>query len=190
MKAIGLKKSLLALSILLGMASCNTLQLNKSDKLTSEDNLSYNTKFIDINSNNAASYECENFVSNALDNYSIASIRQNYQFLKCTKEPKINIHNPAIIDTIYTFSDNKNIIQIYRTQDKDFTFILDVSNPKFKFPGNIKPSMSKDDFSRKFNITELIDKKVQLTNSNGNATYLFYFKRNKLKRISANLYLD
>ncbi|BAX81230.1 hypothetical protein ALGA_2925 [Labilibaculum antarcticum] len=180
---------------MLGLSSCNTLRVNESEKpiseeSISEDTLHYNTKFIDINSNNAASYECDNFVSNALDNYSIASIRQDYQFLKSSQKPKINIHNPAIIDTIYTFSDNKNIIQFYRTQSKDFIFNLDVTNSRFKFPGDITTGMSKDAFIRKFKITELINEKVQLNNSNGNATYLFYFKRNKLKRINANLYLD
>ena len=190
MEAIYFKKNLLIISILLGMTSCNTLQLNKSEKLIPKDNLRYNTKFTGANSNNITSYECENFAANALNNYSVASIRQEYKFLKCTQEPKVNIHNPAIIDTIYTFSDNKNIIQVYRAQNKDFIFILDVTNPKFNLTGDVKPGMSKDAFSRKFNITEAIDEKLQITSTNGNTTYLFYFKRNKLKRISTNLYLD
>jgi hypothetical protein len=190
MKTIHLKRNLLVISILLGMSSCNTLRLNNSSKPIAEDNLRYKTSFIQIDSNNVANYECDNFASNALTNYSIASIRQEYKFLKCTQEPIANIHYPSIIDTVYIFSNNKNTIHIYRAQHKDFTYFFDVTNPKFKLTGDIKPGMSKEAFSQKFQISQSIDKKVQIINSEGNTKYMFYFNRHILKRITVNLYLD
>lgn len=189
MKAIRLK-TLLIVVLLQGMISCNIIRFNESTRSVNEDELSYDSKFVQIDSNNVAIYESEKFVNYAMEDYSIESIRQEYKFLKCTQFPEINMHNPDIIDTIYIFSNNKNIIRIYRALHNDFIFMLDVTNSKFKLTGDIKPGMSKDAFSQKFQITESIDEKVQLINSEGTEEYLFYFKRNSLKRMTAKIYFD
>ncbi|MBI9069201.1 MAG: hypothetical protein JEZ09_18030 [Salinivirgaceae bacterium] len=190
MKVLHFKRYLLVLSILFAMLSCTTLRVNKSSKPMAEDNLSYHAKFMHIDSNNVKTFECDNFVFNAINNYSIASIRQGYKFLKCTQEPIANMHYPSIIDTVFVFSNNKNIIKAYKAQLKSFIFIVDLTNAKFKLVGAVKPGMSKDAFCRKFNISESIDEKVRLTNKDGNVDYLFNFKRNKLKRIRAELDID
>jgi hypothetical protein len=79
---------------------------------------------------------------------------------------------------------------VYRARHDDFFYLFEVTNSKFKLTGDIKTGMSKEVFRRKFNITESIDDEIQLTNSEGNSGFLFYFKRNTLKRITADLYLD
>lgn len=190
MKAIQLIRALLAISILLAMVSCNTLRSNNFNRPVDEDELLYNSKFIRFDSNNIANYECEDFVLNAIENYTIASIRQKYKFLKFTQEPIINLHNPSIVDTIYSFSNKKNTVRFYRARHDDFIYIFDVSNSKFKLAGDIQPGMSKATFCRKFRISESIDSKIQLSDKNGNIDYLFYFKRKILKRISADIYID
>lgn len=189
MKAIHLK-TLLIVFILLGMISCNSIRFNKSTRPDNGDELHYSSKFVQIDSDNVSIYECEKFVLSAMENYSIESIQQEYKFLKCAQSPEINLHNPAIVDTIYTFSNKKNRIRIYRSLHKDIIFMLDVTSSKFKFTGDIRPGMSKAAFIQTFGITELIDDKVQLINSEGTMRFTFYFKRNSLKRITANLYFD
>jgi hypothetical protein len=63
------------------------MQINKNNHIAYADNMQYNSKFIQIDSMQIAIYVCNDFVSNALKNYTIASFRQNYKFLKCTIEP-------------------------------------------------------------------------------------------------------
>lgn len=190
MKTIPIKRNLLLLSVLLIIVSCNTLRLTKFHSSVDEDELRYDSKFIRIDSNNIATYECEDFVINALKNYTIASISQEYKFLIFTQESTINLHNLSIVDTIYTFSNKKNTIGIYRARHDDFIYIFDVRNSKFKLAGDVQTGMSKATFCRKFRINESIDSKVKLSDTYGNIEYLFYFKRSKLKRIRASLYLD
>jgi hypothetical protein len=102
----------------------------------------------------------------------------------------INKYNSSVIDTIYTFSNNENKILIYRAKQNDFIFIFDVTDSKLKLTGNIKPGMTKDLFSQKFHITEKINNKVQIANSQGTVRFMFYFENNMLKRINSFLYLD
>ncbi|MFA9390122.1 MAG: hypothetical protein ACERKD_09960 [Prolixibacteraceae bacterium] len=190
MKTIRLRNNLFVVSILLAVVSCSTLRSTKLNEPVVQDELIYHTKFIQLDSNHIANYECDDFVLNALENYTIKSIRQEYNFLKLTQEPIINLHNPSIVDTIYTFSHKKNTIKIYRARHNDFTYLFDVRYSKFKLAGAIQPGMSKATFCRKFNISETIDSKVQLSDKASNIEYLFYFKRNKLRRISANIYIE
>jgi hypothetical protein len=130
-------------------------------------------------------------VSNALNNYTITSINNNFTSnLKCSKEPVSNNNIDEEIDTIYTFSDKKNIIQIYRAKQREFMYSFDVTDSKFYLRGNIKTGTSKDDFSRKFKMRANIDNIIEIANSEGNMNFQFYFKNNVLRRINSSLYLD
>ena len=109
--------------------------------------------FFDVK--NEASFENEEFISNALENNTIAKLNGDYvRFLKCSKESVINRHDSAIIDTVYTFSNRTNKIQIYRSKQKDIIFTFDITDSKIILTGNIKTGMSKDIFSKKFQITK------------------------------------
>ena len=184
-------KGLFFILIILMMISCKFFKLEKSSKSFDEEAMTFYPKFSHSDSSKIAYFECEDFVSNALNNYTIAKINQKFlKLLNCSKKSIVNKYDPAVIDTIYTFSNPENKIQIYRAKQNDFIFTFDVTDPKFKLTGNIKPGMKKDVFTRKFHITENINNKVQIVNSAGTMRFMFYFENNMLKRIYSYLYLD
>jgi hypothetical protein len=182
-------KNLFFIVILVMLTSFNFI---KSDQPLSsslgEDIIQFHSKFLFSDSGNVTYFECEDFASDALDNYSIA--RAPLSFLHCAKELVVNMHDAAVVDTIYTYSNPENRIQIYRAAQRDFIFTFEVTDPLFKLRGDIKPGMTKDLFSRKFHITEPINNNVQIANLEGSMRFMFYFENNKLKRIDSYLYLD
>jgi len=176
---------------ILTITSCNTVKNGKSSSPVDDDKTIFHSKFVLKDTNHVALFVSEEFVPDALNNYTIAKINKNFlSLLNCSKEPITNKYNTSIIDTIYTFSNSKNKIQFYRSKQKDFIVTFDVTDEKFNLTGNIKPGMTKDIFSRKFQITEAINNKVQVSNSEGTMRFMFYFENNSLKRINTYLYLD
>jgi hypothetical protein len=95
-----------------------------------------------------------------------------------------------VIDTIYTFSNSRNKIRIYRARHNDFVFVFDVTDPQFKLAGNISPRMTKELFIQKFHLTQTISDKVQISDSEGTMKFIFYFKNKRLNRIESLIYID
>jgi hypothetical protein len=183
-------KTLIYVSIITLFVSCGVLNTGKSSANSFEKPI-YNAIFAFADSNNVMYFTCDTFVLEALDRYVVEMFnKRTYRFLKQSKQPKVNIHDPAIIDTIYTFSDSRNTIQFYRAVHNDFIFAFDVVNSKFKLNGDIKTGMSKADFIKKFNIVQPIVNEVQIENIDGTLKFNFKFEKNKLKRINAYLYID
>jgi hypothetical protein len=177
--------------VILGLISCNFLKLHKSSKSIDESNILFHSKYLHTDSSGFAFFVCEDFVSDALNDYTISSINKKYlNVLKCSTESVKNSYDHAVVDTIYTFSNSGNKIQIYRAKQNDFIFTFNVTDPIFKLTGNIKPGMTKEVFSRNFDITVPINNKVQIVNSEGSMRLMFYFENNILKRINSYLYLD
>ncbi len=169
----------------------NKIENSKSLIPVVEDKILFHARFSNIDSNQVAHYVCEEFVSNALNNYTIAKMTKEFlSSLVCTKKSVFNRHDPAVIDTIYTFSNAENNIQLYRAKQNDFIFTFDVTDPIFILIGNVKPGITKDFFIRKFQINEAINNIVQVVNSEGSMRFMFYFENNILKRIDSYLYLD
>jgi hypothetical protein len=183
--------NLFSVAIILILISCNFLKLNKSSKSIDENKILFNSKYLHTDSSGFTFFVCEDFVSNALNDYTIATINKDYlNILKCSRESVINSHDHAVVDTVYTFFNSGNKIQIYRAKQNDFIFTFNVTDPIFKLTGNIKPGMAKELFSRNFNITVPTNNKVQIVNSEGSMRLMFYFENNILKRINSYLYLD
>jgi len=189
MKNINIKY-LLLISVIVSFASCSSIRTYKANRYVSENSLKYNSTFLAIDSNNVANYECNEYVKNALNNYSIELMYKDFRFLKNTHETVSNIHNPQITDTVYSFSNKKNSIRFYKTKSKEIIFVFDVTSPKLDIKDNIKIGMSKEAFIQKFRITKPFDTKIQLVNSMRNNKILFQFKRNILVQITADLYID
>ena len=176
--------------VILVLTSCSFVSPEKSSK-SMDDSKLFHSNYAFTDSSQVANFECEEFVSDALNNYTIASVSKEFvNLLACTKELVVNKHDSALIDTIYTFSNTQNKIQIYRAKQNEFIFTFDVRDSLFKLPGKIKPGISKQFFTHQFQITETIGNKVQLFNSEGNMRFLFYFENNTLTRINSYLYLD
>ncbi len=184
-------KNIFFLCLLLVLSSFNFIKLDKSIIFGNDATFVYQSKYSFSDSRDLTCFECEDFISNALNNYTIATINKEFlSLLNCTKELVVNKHDSATIDTVYTFSNSKNKIQIYRANQNDFIFTFDVTDPVFNLKGNVKPGMTKDDFLRKFRITETKNNKVKISNSEGNMGFVFYFENSRLKRINSYLYLD
>lgn len=184
-------KNLFLIFIILAFSSCNFLKLKKSPASVDEGAILFHSKTSISDSNEVARFESEDFVSEALKNYTIKTVQHEYLHnLKCTKESIVNMHDPAIIDTIYNFSNHKNKIQIYRAKHKDLIILFDVTDQIFKLSGDIKPGMAKNVFLRKFHIAETEKNKVNITNAEGSISFMFYFENNRLKRINGQIFLD
>jgi hypothetical protein len=144
-----------------------------------------------FNSNEDSCFECEEFIFNALNNYTIAIIDKDFfNILNCAKESEANWHDSSVIDTVYTFSNPTNKIQIYRANKHDFIVTFDVTDSVFNLIGDVKPGMKKDIFQKKFHLAEIINNEVEIYNLEGNMGFVFYFDKNALKRIKGDLYLD
>lgn len=188
-KAMNLK-NLILISILLVLTSCNSLKHGISIATIDDDKIVFHSKSSFIDSNRVTKVECDEFVSNALSKYNIAIITKVFFFLECTKEPVINMHDSLFVDTVYTFSNSNNKIQIYRARQKDFIIFFDVTESKYSLTGNVKTGITKDLFIRKFQIAESISNVVQVINSDSSMKFIFYFENNRLKRIKSDFYLD
>ncbi len=184
-------KNLYLIIIILVLTSCNFLKHGTSFTPSDEDKIVFKSKNTFTDSSQVTNFECEKFVSKALSNYNIEIITKIFIFLDRTKEPVINMHDgSSYIDTVYTFSNSNNKIQIYRAKNKDFIITFDVTDSKFSLSGNVYTGITKELFIRKFQIAKSISDYVQVSNSNGRMKFLFYFENNRLKRIKSDLYID
>jgi len=126
-----------------------------------------------------------------LSRYTITYMKaQTDNSLKLSTKPFVNKHDGAIVDTIYTFSNTANKIQIYRARHEDFIFTFDVADPKLKLAGGIGPGMTKGTFSNKLHIDGNISKNVHVTNKEGSMRFMFIFSGDTLKKVYSYLYLD
>jgi hypothetical protein len=183
--------SLAFLIILLVSASITITKPGKAMKTANENAMQFHSRFLFSDSSQVAYFECDDFVSDALANYTIATITGKYSdLLHLTQERVVNRHDSTVIDTIYTFSNPGNKIQIYRAKQNEFLFTFQVRDSLFNLMGDVKTGMSKDAFSFKFNITEPIVDKVQMANSEDSMRFIFYFEKNRLMQINSYLYLD
>ena len=173
------------------LSSFNFIKLDKSLLFNDEETILYQSKYSFTLPGDLTCFECEDFIYNALNNYTITTINKEYlSLLNCTKEIVVNRYDSVVIDTVYTYSNPTNKIQIYRANLNDFIFTFDVTDPVFNLKGNVKPGMTKDDFLRKFHITAAINNKIKISNAEGNMGFVFYFQNSRLKRINSYLYLD
>jgi len=184
-------KNLYFVFFVLVSTSFNIVKLDKSLAFVNDNAAEFHSNFSILTSGDVAYFECEDFVDNALNNYSIEVFSHDFKkTLKCSKEFVVNRHDTSVVDTVYSFSNSKNKIQIYRALHNDFIVTFDVTDAMFKLKGDIKPGMTKTDFFRKFNLTESINNKVQIVNSDGSMNFMFFFENHSLKRINSLLYLD
>lgn len=142
-------------------------------------------------SGNVESFECNEFVWEALKEYSIGQMKQEFgSILTCTREPVTNIYNPDIIDTIFSFSDDNNEIRFYKARENCFVFTFTVTDAVFKLNGNIQTGMTKDDFASIFNIFKPVENVVIIKDSEGTVAFQFFFDNNRLSQIVSDIYLD
>jgi hypothetical protein len=137
------------------------------------------------------SFECNEFVWEALKAYTIGQMEEKFgNILTCNHESVINMYNPDVIDTIYSFSDDNNEIQFYKARENSFVLTFTVTDTLFKLNGNIHPGMTKDDFALVFNISKPLENTVIIQDSDDTITFQFFFENNRLMQITSDIYLD
>jgi len=151
----------------------------------------YHANFLFKDTSGTAFFECEKFADNALNRYTIKYMKtQLVNFLDLSTEPFVNRHESTKVDTIYTFSNATNKIQIYRARHEDFIFTFDVTDPKLKLAGGIGPGMTKGAFASVLHIDNSFTKNVHVTNKEGSMRFMFIFSGDTLKKVYSYLYLD
>jgi len=183
-------KTIIIIGITLIASGCSIIKPGQSLGPFDESHALFHPNYLFTDANQTAYFVSDKFVNGALTDYTIENLKKKYHFLTLYRKSVTNTHDPAVIDTIYTFSDTKNKIEIYRAKHRDFVFTFDVTNSRFSLPGNIKPHMRKNTFFQLFYITETTTNNIQIANSEGTMRFLFYFEKNRLKRITTALYLD
>jgi hypothetical protein len=157
-------KNKLAL-IIISICICINHSLYSQNKTA--DTITFNCEFDSNIDKNTVAYKCNDFVLKAIPKkiYLIKNIRKNYKKdFEITKEPMPNMHNETIIDTIYRFTNKKNKISVYKSTSAEFVYDVDVQDKKFLF-GKIHTGISKDDFKKKFRLSELPQDNVIMSDS-------------------------
>jgi hypothetical protein len=184
-------KYLVLIGCLIVLMGCSSTKNSSAALASNSIGATFSIKYLYTDSNSMAHFESEKYVSNALNSYTISKInKQNFTFLKCTKEAIVNRHDSTVTDTVYNFLNSTNKIQIYRSNTSDIIFTFDVTSSKLSLSENVKPGMSKQNFVKKFRIDKPLPNTVQIANAEGTMRLRFYFINDKLVRIISYLYLD
>jgi hypothetical protein len=183
-------KNIILIGIIPIFSSCSVIKPDQSSEVRNDAQTQFQSHYINTDADHIANFVSDDFVSEALNNYTVISLTKKYRFLKSYRKPVTNTYDSTVTDTIYTFSDSKNTIEIYRAKHRDFIFTFDVTSSKLGLHGNIKPQMKKSTFFQIFSITQTTANTIQIADSDGTSRFLFYFEKNKLKRITGFLYLD
>jgi len=178
----------LILSAALILTSCNfrqTQHLSENNKPI----VRFKTQLID-KSSNISYYLSEDFLAFETEP-DTRNINDLYPLkFRINKEAFTNIHNSAIIDTLYTYTLDDNIIIIYKSADKDLLSLFDVTDSRLGIIGNISTGISKDQFSIIFNIEPLTNDTIEIGNLDRTDFTRFYFTNDKLVRIRVEPYID
>lgn len=135
--------------------------------------------------------ENESFVSNAFGfPATVRNFQKNYGGrLNITKKPVRNIHDRAVVGTVYTFSAGKTKIEIYKAKHLDIlqSAYIDTENISLKY--NIKVGASKTDVAKRLKAIITADK-VQVGNLEQTNVYTLTFSNGKLTTILYEGYVD
>lgn len=133
----------------------------------------------------------DSFVSNAFRfPATVRNFQKNYGAkLNITKKPVKNIHNRAVVDTIYTFAAGKTKIEIYKAKHRDILQSAYIDTEKIPLKYNIKVGDSKTEVAKRLKATITADK-LQVGDLEQGQVYTFTFAKGKLTSISYEGYVD
>lgn len=159
---------------------------NKSDTIT------FATICLKSNDKNVPDYSCNEFVMNAFSSgFKLKTLIKNKNdFFNISKEPVVNIHDSAVVDTAYFFSNRKNEISIYKAVHAELINRFDVSDKRFILYGGIRVGITKEAFQKKFRIKSLKNDTVAIGDEDNIAKFYFYFRKSVLVRINYKAFID
>lgn len=111
---------------------------------------------------------------------------------KIEKEAVANLHNPAIIDTIYHLKKGKkNNISIYKAQDKMFVYHAKLRHRKVNLASGISPKMKRGDFYSKLRDLDDTGQNFHIFyNSDSTAIAQATFRDDRLRQIEIEYMVD
>jgi len=103
-----------------------------------------------------------------------------------------NIHNPAIIDTIYKFYQRKSELFIYKNvSNKELFFAGNIYSSKIQLQNGVKVGMNRNDFFQCFsNLSPNKKDTIRISSKRATNSINFIFKDNKLEVIRIDNYID
>ncbi len=183
-------KTMIRLLLFIWIFGCNSTRQNAENKCDCIKK-DFKAEFTFKDSLEGPYYQSDDFVSNAIEAYTIESVRKKYSDqLKLTLVPNINMHDSTIVDTVYAFSNDRSKIEFYRAKQADFIQKFDISDTVFKLDGCIAVGLLKDSLAKQFGIKENIGDTITIGNMERTSTFTFYFKNNRIVRIGSYQYLD
>jgi hypothetical protein len=183
-------KTKLGLLFLILLFGCN---LNKhiSEKKSDCVGTSFKSKFIDKDSLGIPYYQSNEFAEAAIKEYTIESVKKKFSAkFKLTLVPTVNVHDSKVVDTIYKFSSNHNLIEFYRAKHADFVIKFDVTDKIFKLSNCISIGSDKNTIVKDFEIKKNIGDTIVIGNLEQTTTFTLYFRNNKIVRIVGYNYID
>jgi len=110
---------------------------------------------------------------------------------KIEKEAVPNMHNPAVIDTLYHLKRGKNIISIYKAQSKMFVYHAKLRHRKVNLASGISPRMKRGDFYSKLRDLDDTGQNFHIFyNSDSTALAQVTFNDDKLRQIEIEYMVD
>ena len=121
--------------------------------------------------------------------YNTLSQNIHYAIFSAIDKPKINKHNPSIVDTIKTFTYHSSNIQAYKAVKKEWIYKALIVDPKVFLFKNISIGTSKKEFQNIID-SPLKNNIIKIGDLEQNSVFTFIFKNDTLTQIEYNGYLD
>lgn len=175
--------------LLIFMAGCKTGKL--TDKTSANiPNKMFSSSYSGTQ-NDIPYYSADEFSNNALETYTFDYLKSEFSGEnEILKEPVENLHDNNIVDTIYHFSDHSNRIEYYKGKHANFITKFEVTDSQYNLYGGISAGTGKNDFKKAFGIDDQIGDIVNIGNASKTAFYTFYFKKDKIQKITSHFDVD
>lgn len=103
-----------------------------------------------------------------------------------------NIHNPAVIDTIYNFHHKQSKFLVYKNRNnRELFFAGNIYTDRIQLRNGIKVGISRTDFYKHFtNLKQEVKDTIRITSKKAPNSVNFIFKNDKLTAIKIDNYID
>lgn len=133
--------------------------------------------------------------------------------LQVRKEAVKNLHNPALLDTIYHLAADAVRLDIYKGRSNEFLFAATIADRRIALRDDIHIGMTREEFCDKFHelrpmkhrqgqvsiadpetmttyLLELSPAQITIANDAATVEYRFVFQQNRLRQINLAFYYD
>lgn len=194
---INYKTTVLGVFLFTFSISCKFNSNNKADKLheTSKTTIEIQNKSNtdnEINNEMAQTAKVisdDEFISKVIKNdLPFSYFRDRYDLAE--KQVIQNRHDPSAKDTVFVYSNDKNMVNFYVSPSNTILQEALITSPEIILDNDIRIGVKDEIFKRKFNIEDTSDVLV-VENIEGHLSFTFTFEKGELKKIVyKSRYLD